>query len=90
MSERLGIDRTNGLLFVAAMVGLMWTLELVDIAADHRLDSYGIHPREVDGLPEILAAPFLHAGFGHLISNTVPLMAMGAAIALGGLVRVAL
>lgn len=90
MSERLGIDRTNGLLFVAAMVGLMWTLELVDIAADHRLDSYGIHPREVDGLPEILAAPFLHAGFGHLISNTVPFMAMGAAIALGGLVRVAL
>lgn len=90
MSQRLGTDRTNGLLFVAAMVGLMWTLEIVDIAADHRLDNYGIHPRDVDGLPEILAAPFLHAGFGHLISNTVPFLAMGAAIAFGGLMRVAL
>lgn len=90
MSERLGTDRTNALLLVLAMVGLMWMLEIVDIAADQRLDSYGIHPRDVDGLPEILAAPFLHAGFGHLISNTVPFVLMGAAIALGGLARVAL
>ena len=29
-------------------------------------------------------------GFGHLVSNTVPFAVMGAAIALGGLVRVAL
>jgi membrane associated rhomboid family serine protease len=90
MSERLGRDRTNGLLLVAAMVALMWMLEIVDVAADHRLDNYGIHPRDVDGLAEIFAAPFLHAGFGHLISNTVPFLAMGAAIALGGLLRVAL
>jgi membrane associated rhomboid family serine protease len=89
MSQRLGTDRTNGLLLVAAMVALMWILEVVDVVADHRLDDYGIHPRDVDGLPEIFAAPFLHAGFGHLISNTVPFLAMGAAIALGGLVRVA-
>ncbi len=90
MSQRLGTDRTNGLLLVAAMVTLMWILEAVDVAADHRLDNYGIHPRDVDGLPEIFAAPFLHAGFGHLVSNTVPFLAMGAAIALGGLMRVAL
>jgi membrane associated rhomboid family serine protease len=90
MSDRLGADRTNALLFVAAMVGLMWVLEIIDVAADHRLDNYGIHPRDIDGLAEILAAPFLHVGFGHLISNTVPFLAMGAAIALGGLARVAL
>lgn len=90
MSERLGKDRTNALLLVAAMVGLMWALEIVDVAADGRLDNYGIHPRDVDGLAEIFSAPFLHAGFGHLVSNTVPFLAMGAAIALGGLLRVAL
>jgi membrane associated rhomboid family serine protease len=90
MSQRLGTDRTNGLLLVAAMVTLMWILEVVDVVDDHRLDNYGIHPRDVGGLPEIFAAPFLHAGFGHLISNTVPFVVMGAAIALGGLVRVAL
>ena len=90
MAARLGSDRTNGLLLVAVMVALMWITETIDVAADHRLDDYGIHPRDVDGLPEILAAPFLHVGFGHLISNTVPFALMGAAIALGGLARVAL
>jgi membrane associated rhomboid family serine protease len=88
MADRLGSDRRNALLFVAAMVALMWLAEVVDVVAGGRLDEYGIHPRDVNGLPEIFSAPFLHAGFGHLVSNTVPFVIMGAAIALGGLVRV--
>jgi len=90
MSARFGPDRTNALLLVVAMVALMWVTEVVDVIAGGRLDRYGIHPRDVDGLAEILAAPFLHVGFGHLISNTLPFAVMGAAIALGGLARVAL
>lgn len=90
MAQRLGADRTNALLLVVAMVGLMWLTEVVDQVGFGDLDNYGIHPRDVGGLPEIVAAPFLHVGFGHLISNTVPFLVMGAAIALGGIVRVAL
>ena len=90
MTSRLGRDRSNALMLVAAMVALMWLTEVVDVVADGQLDAYGIHPRDTDGLAEILSAPFLHAGFGHLISNTVPFAVMGAAIALGGLARVAL
>jgi membrane associated rhomboid family serine protease len=90
MAERLGPDRTNALKLLVAMIAVMWATEVVDLVADHRLDAYGIHPRDVGGLPEIFAAPFLHVGFGHLISNTVPFVVMGAAIALGGLARVAL
>jgi membrane associated rhomboid family serine protease len=89
MADRLGSDRTNALLFVVAMVALMWLTEVIDAVVGGRLDQYGIHPRDVDGLPEIVSAPFLHAGFGHLISNTIPFAVMGVAIALGGLVRVA-
>ena len=89
MADRLGPDRTNALLLVAAMVMLMWLTEVVDQIGFGDLDAYGIRPRDTGGLPEILAAPFLHVGFGHLLSNTVPFLAMGAAIALGGLVRVA-
>ena len=88
MTERS--DRTNGLLVVAAMVALMWLLEVVDIIAGNRLDAYGIEPRSAEGLPEIVSAPFLHFGFDHLISNTVPFAVMGAAIALGGAARVVL
>jgi membrane associated rhomboid family serine protease len=90
MAARLGPDRANALKLVVAMIAVMWVTEIVDLADGHRLDAYGIHPRDVGGLPEIVSAPFLHVGFGHLISNTVPFLAMGAVIALGGLVRVAL
>jgi membrane associated rhomboid family serine protease len=90
MADRLGPDRTAGLWLVVAMIVVMWVTEVVDLAVGHRLDDYGIHPRDVGGLPEIVSAPFLHASFGHLISNSVPFAVMGAAIALGGLARVAL
>lgn len=78
----------SGVQVVLAMAALMWVLEIVDVAADHSLDQYGIEPRDPDGLAGILAAPFLHAGFGHLIGNTIPFLAMGVVIALGGAVRV--
>jgi len=88
MNERSA--RTNGLLAVAVMVAIMWLLEIVDLIAGHRLDAYGIEPRSAEGLPEVVSAPFLHLGFAHLVSNTVPFAVMGAAIALGGAVRVLL
>jgi membrane associated rhomboid family serine protease len=37
------------------------------------LDQYGVVPRTVGGLVGIVAAPFLHANLGHIVSNTVPL-----------------
>ncbi|MBA3263830.1 MAG: rhomboid family intramembrane serine protease [Thermoleophilaceae bacterium] len=68
----------------------MWVLEVVDVAVDHRLDRYGIEPRDVDGLDGIVAAPFLHVGFGHLLANTVPFVVMGVVIALEGARRLVL
>lgn len=90
MADRLGPDRANAVLLVVAMIALMWVTEALDLLPGVSLDRYGIHPRDADGLPEIVSAPFLHVGFGHLISNTVPFAIMGAAIALGGLARVAI
>jgi len=90
MADRLGSDRSAALKLVAAMIAVMWLTEVIDLATGQRLDDFGIHPRDVGGLPEILSAPFLHVGFGHLLSNTVPFALMGATIAFGGLVRVAL
>jgi membrane associated rhomboid family serine protease len=73
---------------IFALLALMWVSEVIDVAADHSLDQYGIEPRETDGLTGIAAAPFLHAGFGHLIANTIPFVAMGMVIAFQGLGRV--
>jgi membrane associated rhomboid family serine protease len=83
--DKEGYGRALQLLL--ALVLLMWGLEVVDTALDHRLDQYGIEPREVDGLDGIVAAPFLHVGFGHLAANTVPFAAMGLVIAFEGALR---
>ena len=80
--------REEGLAIVGLLFLGMWGLEIVDTVMNHKLDQYGIEPREADGLIGIAAAPFLHAGFGHLIGNTVPFVIMGILIALGGAARI--
>lgn len=81
-------DRRDGVVLVAGMVAIMWVSEVIDAIAGHRLDQYGIEPRQADGLVGVVTAPFLHVGFGHLISNTVPFLVLGLVIALGGALRV--
>ena len=41
------------------------------------LDSFGIQSRALTSLPALLIAPLLHAGFGHLLANTIPLIVLG-------------
>jgi membrane associated rhomboid family serine protease len=77
----------QGFVLLAAAVALMWVAEVVDTALDGDLDAYGIEPRDADGLIGIVTAPFLHGGFGHLIGNTIPLLVLGAVIALAGALR---
>lgn len=68
--------KLHGWIIVAA-VALLWGLEIVDTVLGNPLDAFGIRPREVDGLFGILFAPFLHVGFQHLISNTIPFVILG-------------
>lgn len=65
----------------AVLVGLMWVSELIDTALNGFLDQFGIQPRELDGLPGILAAPLLHDGFQHLIANTSTFIVLGLLVA---------
>lgn len=68
-------------------VALLWLIEAVDHATGHALDSYGITAREADGLSGIPLAPFLHFGFDHVASNSVPLLVLGFVTALSGIGR---
>lgn len=68
---------------VLAMLAVMWAVEIADIPLDGRLDRFGIRPRRLDGLDGIVFSPFLHDGIGHLLANSVPLLFLGGAIALG-------
>jgi len=85
--RRPGDSRRTAIYIVIALVALMWALEIADVAVDHRLDRYGIEPRDPDGLDGVVAGPFLHVGFGHLIANTIPFVALGVVIAFEGPLR---
>ena len=87
-SRGLRDSRFAGFVLVAALVAVMWVVEIVDLFAGD-LDSAGIRPRDPEGLVGVALAPVLHGGFGHLASNTVPFLILGAMIALSGLMRVA-
>jgi membrane associated rhomboid family serine protease len=73
-----------------AIVALMWIVEVVNAIDSQHLNNDGIYSRNVGRLWGVLTAPFLHAGFGHLLANTVPLVFMGVIIALRGATRLAL
>lgn len=71
---------------VLLLVAVMWLAEVMDwlLPAVYTPDQLGIRPRELDGLPGVAFAPFLHEGLVHLLRNTVPLVVLGWLVALSG------
>lgn len=70
-------------------VALLWVLEGIDTATGHALDTYGISPREPSELLDVVPSAFLHSGWDHVASNSVPLLVLGFIAALAGLRRFA-
>jgi len=65
-------------------IGIAWALEILDFFLLGSLDLFGIKPRTLSGLPGIGAMSFLHGGFGHLLSNTLPFLILGGIVLIGG------
>lgn len=65
-------------------LAVLWAVEVANLFMDHRLVEWGILPRTRSGLIGIPLSPFLHGGPGHALSNSIPLVVLGAAVLLGG------
>lgn len=74
----------RALTVIIGFVALLYVIEIVDTALDHRLDREGVEPQQVDGLSGILFAPLLHLGWEHLLGNTVPLLVLGFLVLVSG------
>jgi membrane associated rhomboid family serine protease len=85
-SQNRTLARTaGGLNLLLSILALMWLLEVADFALwSLDLDFYGIHPRTLIGLRNILFAPFLHVGFTHLLLNSIPFLFLGVLVLLRG------
>ena len=76
-----------GRAFVAmcAAVPVLFLIEAIDVGLGAGLDlTGGIIPHRIDGLDGIIFSPFLHAGWDHLYSNSVPLILLGTFVLAAG------
>ena len=77
-------DRLASLSLLIAFIAVLWVVQVVNILMEYSLNEYGVVPRTIEGLRGIPLSPFLHGGFGHLISNTMPLLILGGLVAVRG------
>lgn len=63
---------------ILIVVGVIWVVFFLSVGFDSVLPvaNFGVHPRTWIGLLGIVTMPFLHASFGHLIGNTLPLIVL--------------
>lgn len=66
-------DSFKAVLFIVIILWMILAIGFV-----FPLDEYGIKPRDINGLAGILFAPFIHAGYNHLITNSVSLLVLGS------------
>lgn len=62
----------HSLFFPTLLVVLFWIVEIIEQTLGYSFVKLGIFPLHLKGLPGILFSPFIHSGFKHLFSNSVP------------------
>jgi membrane associated rhomboid family serine protease len=76
---------SGALIVMLAFTAVLWVIQIVNANHDYAFNRFGLKPREVDGLWGVLTQPFLHESYGHLLSNTVPLVGIGWVLMLSGI-----
>lgn len=61
------------MMFPFAVIAIMWLVKIVEYATKSDFSEFGILPLTETGLLGIITAPFIHADFGHLLANTIPM-----------------
>jgi membrane associated rhomboid family serine protease len=75
---------SGALITMCALAAVLWVVQIVNASGDYSLNRFGLRPRQVDGLWGVLTEPFLHRSYGHMFSDTLPLVAIGWALLLSG------
>jgi membrane associated rhomboid family serine protease len=87
-AESFLAEARKALFVMVGFLAILWIIQLINAADHYQLTiDYGVRPRDVHSLPEILSAPFLHVSWTHIESNSGPLFIFGFLAAYRGVVR---
>lgn len=75
----------GALVLMLGVLAALWVVQIANAANDYAFDRFGLGPRRLGGLWGIVTEPFLHASYAHLLSNTLPLLAIGWVLLISGL-----
>ena len=64
----------------ALLVLVLWLIKLLELKSGYLLTEYGVLPRTVEGLKGVITSPLIHGDIKHLVSNSVPLLVLGAGL----------
>jgi membrane associated rhomboid family serine protease len=67
-------------LIIAVLVAFLWLIKAIEIAFELPLTRFGILPLQIEGLKGVIFSPLIHGSIEHLISNSIPLFLLGAAL----------
>lgn len=68
------------LIIPGIFVFFLWIFKIIEVLFNLDLSGFGIYPLAIQGLPGIFFSPFIHADFGHLFNNSLPLFFLGVAL----------
>jgi membrane associated rhomboid family serine protease len=74
--KKLGLS----MLIPAIFIFMMWLAKIIELLFNLDLSNLGIFPLSLKGLPGIIFSPFIHADFGHLFNNSLPLFFLATAL----------
>ncbi|MFZ1749033.1 MAG: rhomboid family intramembrane serine protease [Saprospiraceae bacterium] len=60
----------------------LWMVEIVEVLFGLHLSVLGIYPRQWMGFPGIFTSPFIHSDWGHLASNSLPIITLTSILVL--------
>ncbi len=61
-------------------VALLWIVKIIEVAAGISFSQFGVYPRDWSKAAGVLFYPLIHGDWGHLFSNSLPLIFLGTGI----------
>ncbi|HLQ53304.1 MAG TPA: rhomboid family intramembrane serine protease, partial [Streptosporangiaceae bacterium] len=81
-------EARKALFVMVGFLAVIWIVQVANWVDHYQLtQSYGIRPRDVGSLPDILTAPFLHVSWAHIEGNSGPLFIFGFLAAYRGVTK---